>query len=231
MNSLRLILLILGIAVMAGIFIWDNIQRRKEKRLRTIDISSRRMAPPTINIGSGEDDDMHILSLPGVRAAAGPSDLFNKNAALENDGLKQKDRRDIKPDQIVVLHVTAREEQLFSGENIINALEQLNFQFGKMNIFHHYGLDEIKSEYPLFSAVNMMEPGHFDPDTISQLATPGISLFLCLPAPVDGEVVFEFMLSIAQQLAGLLGGEVRNEAHQRIDAAKIADIKKKIIKT
>lgn len=247
MNNLRLILLLLGIAVIAGIFLWDNIQRRKEKRLRTIEISRPRATPPSIPVHPRDetradasaladvrpvpdrnlDEDYSDLSMsphndqsvPGQKAGAA-HDLFGDAAGPE--------RPELQPNQIIILHITARFGQQFSGEEIIQALEQLGFQFGKMNIFHHYGLDGVKSEHPLFSVVNMVEPGHFNPDTIERLSTPGISLFLCLPAPVGAERVFDFMLSIASQLAALLDGEVRSENHKLLDKAAIAAIKNRI---
>lgn len=255
MNNLRLILFLLGIAVVAGIFMWDYIQRRQDKRLRTIDISRRKITAPSISIKPrGEDEgdlpevraplvkdketDISNFSIPtGRNAVLGENkttiaDLFSNDSVSEvkHGATENKHRNKIGSEQIIILHVTGREGQQFSGENIVNALEQLEFQFGKMNIFHHYGVGEIKSEYPLFSAVNMLEPGYFDPDAISQLSTPGISLFLCLPAPVEAEVVFEFMLDISCQLADLLHGDVRNEDHRLLDKNIIVDIKKRIAK-
>lgn len=257
MNNLRLILLLLGIAVIAGIFIWDNIQRRREKRRSTIEISHATTTSPSIPVRSRDGTGAEPPALPDIRPipdkdgeaelpniplrtrqeppivereTGAMDDLFKKDSATGSVEAAGKEVQKIRRDEIIVLHVTALYGQQFSGESIVQALERLGFQFGKMNIFHHYGLEGMISGHPLFSVANMVEPGYFNPDTIDQLSTPGISLFLCLPSPVDAELVFDFMVSIASQLADLLGGEVRSENHKLLDKTTIAAIKNKIVR-
>ena len=67
----------------------------------------------------------------------------------------------------------------------------------------------------------MFEPGTFDLARIEAFTTSGVALFLQLPAPLDGAVAFELLLSTGQRLAELLGGELYASPRERLDSAAI----------
>lgn len=135
---------------------------------------------------------------------------------------------EIDPRQIIALHVTALPGKAFKGSDIQAAVTEVGLVYGEMNIFHHYGVGEMQSDRPLFSLADMFEPGQFDLDKIAQHNTRGLTLFFCLPAGVDGQVVFELMLNTAQRLAHRLGGEIRGPDQQLIDDKQIGEIRNKI---
>ena len=72
-----------------------------------------------------------------------------------------------------------------------------------MDIYHsrHEGVT-------VFSLVNMVEPGWFDPSSMDGFSTPGISLFLQLPGPLAGDVAFDVLVSEARELARELNAMV-----------------------
>ncbi len=65
----------------------------------------------------------------------------------------------------------------------------------------------------LFSMANMVEPGTFPFDALAGFSTPGLSLFAQLPGPRDGQLIYDTMLSAARKLAETLGGELQDETH------------------
>lgn len=132
------------------------------------------------------------------------------------------------PEQIIALHVTALPTGVFKGNDIRAAVTEVGLAYGEMNVFHHYGVGDMQSDRPLFSLADMFEPGQFNLDKISQHNTRGLSLFFCLPARVDGQVVFELMLNTAQRLARRLGGEVRGPDQQLVNEKQISEIRNKI---
>ena len=134
----------------------------------------------------------------------------------------------IDPGQIITLQVTALPSRIFKGSDIRAAITEVGLVYGEMNIFHHYGVGDMQSDRPLFSLADMFEPGQFDLDRIAQHSTRGLTLFFCLPARVDGQVVFELMLNTAQRLARRLGGEIRGPDQQLINEKQIGEIRNKI---
>ncbi len=113
------------------------------------------------------------------------------------------DSRNMPKDLIVVLNIMAHQGQVFDGAAIVNATHDAGLVFGEMQIFHY-----IYNGAPLFSLANALNPGSFDINTIESAATPGLTLFLRLPGPIDGLAAFDRMYSVATQMASTLGGEV-----------------------
>jgi cell division protein ZipA len=89
----------------------------------------------------------------------------------------------------------------FVGPTIVRNVNAVGMRHGDLQIFHHFGAGELKTSKPLFSLANMFEPGHFDMKRIEAFQTPGVVMFLPLPAALDGAVAFELFLNTAQRLS------------------------------
>ncbi len=225
MNDLRLILLGMGVLIIAGIYLWETI---KQKR----DIRSRIENYPSFN----HNNIANIRIKPDVKQVEDFSDSFTDiNSFLKQPGEISTDdektesqqadqlsaQKDISTEQIIVLYITAFPQQLFSGPNILLAMEYADFQFGAMNIFHYYGAGQKQSKKALFSLANMLEPGHFDLQQMETFTTTGLALFMYLPAELEGVAAFDMLLGTAQTLADLLSGEVRDTAHKLLNPDSI----------
>ncbi len=142
------------------------------------------------------------VSLPSTEAASPDSDI---DEAVEESpavpGLSDA------PEHFVVLYVTAIDE-LFAGQRLLEALVELDMQFGEMDIFHRF--DEAGD--PSFSLVNAVEPGTFDLGTMDSLETPAISLFMRTHERIDPVATFDAMIDVAQYLAEELFGEVKDQS-------------------
>ena len=128
-----------------------------------------------------------------------------------------------KPEHFVVLYVTATGEP-FHGQALLEALVELDMQFGEMDIFHRPG----GNGRPLFSLVNAIEPGTFEIASMDRLRTPAVSLFMRaheLDAPVE---VFDEMVSFAQALADELGGEVKDDSRSVLTPQTIEHCREEI---
>ncbi|ARD22907.1 cell division protein ZipA [Shewanella japonica] len=117
------------------------------------------------------------------------------------------------PQDVLVLHVVAREGEQMHGAELLPSLLSLNFKFGDMDIFHRH-LDNAGNGKVLFSMANMLKPGVFDPDNMEQFVTQGVVLFMTLPCHGDPLMNFSIMLNSAQQLADDLGAEVLDGQRQ-----------------
>jgi len=111
------------------------------------------------------------------------------------------------PQDVLVLHVVAKEGEELNGAELLPCLLTLNFKFGDMNIFHRHE-DNAGTGKVLFSMANMVKPGVFDPDSMEQFSTQGVVLFMTLPCYGDALRNFSTMLNSAHQIADDLNGLV-----------------------
>ncbi|MFT5789146.1 MAG: cell division protein ZipA [Shewanella sp.] len=111
------------------------------------------------------------------------------------------------PQDVLVLHVVAKEGEELNGAELLPCLLTLNFKFGEMNIFHRHE-DNAGTGKVLFSMANMVKPGVFDPDSMEQFSTQGVVLFMTLPCHGDALRNFSIMLNSAHQIADDLNGIV-----------------------
>lgn len=128
--------------------------------------------------------------------------------------------------ELITLYVLPAGDHAFVGEFIIQSLNSVGLRFGDMDIFHHYGAGKLKTDTPLFSVANMVEPGTFDLKRIERFNTLGLVFFLQLPAALDGAVSFELFLNTAQRLTEALGGVLHADPKTPLDSPKIEEMRK-----
>ncbi len=114
------------------------------------------------------------------------------------------------PVTVIVLNILARDGSTLSGKSINSVAHANDMVFGDMNIYHRM---DANSE-PVFSMVNMIKPGSFDPATIHELKTPGISLFLQLPGPFDASAAYDDMLQTAHRMSEILEARLCDKTRQ-----------------
>ena len=118
--------------------------------------------------------------------------------------------REIDP-EVFMLNVVARSPQGFRGEDILHILLACDLRFGDMSFFHRHEYEAGRGAIQ-FSVANMMQPGVFDIDNMSDFSTPGLVFFVTLPGPEDMMKAFDYMLETAQAVARNLGGDVLDES-------------------
>lgn len=115
--------------------------------------------------------------------------------------------------QLIVLHVKSKQPQGFSGSDIIQVLVACNLRYGEKQILHRFA-DPSATQGPIeFSVANMVEPGTFDLDHLSDFTSPGVTFFMALPGAPDPIKSFNAMVETASYMAQTLGGEVLDEEH------------------
>lgn len=154
-----------------------------------------------MSAGSGETEDLDWLDGMGADREAEPEPDPQEPGRLP---------RDVAP-EVFMLNVVAREARGFKGEDILHILLACDLRFGDMNFFHRHEFEAGKGAIQ-FSVANMMQPGVFDIDNMSDFNTPGLVFFLTLPGPEDMMKAFDYMLETAQAVARNLGGDVLDES-------------------
>tara|TARA_R100000005_G_scaffold29657_1_gene13379 strand:- start:2815 stop:3735 length:921 start_codon:yes stop_codon:yes gene_type:complete len=122
--------------------------------------------------------------------------------------------RDVEP-EVFMLNVVARDPEGFRGDDILHILLACDLRFGDMSFFHRH--EQEAGRGPIqFSVANMMQPGVFDIDNMSDFSTPGLVFFVTLPGPADMMQAFDYMLETAQTVARNLKGDVLDETRSAL---------------
>lgn len=129
--------------------------------------------------------------------------------------------------EVLVLHVHANNNAVFSGLDLIPTLEQYGLRFGDMGIYHRHS-DLSGSGKVLFSVANMIKPGTFDVSHSESFETPGISFFMTLPCYGEPEQNFKLMLQTAQQIADELGGLVLDDARSMMTPSRLDEYRERV---
>ncbi len=101
---------------------------------------------------------------------------------------------------VYVINVMARAGRELDGQVLLAVFKRLGYRFGEMDIFHRHLEIDGRGDV-LFSVVNMVKPGTFDPARMVHFSTPGISLFMQLPPKGRAEAHLKLLLQSAEKLA------------------------------
>ena len=206
MDGLRWLLLLFGLLVVAGVYLYS---RREKTPTEDDDAISHRVAP----------------SLDGADLQEDAESMLDAD-----DGVEAPDEQPVAPNQpqkIVTVRIVAREKKAFAGDELILSMRGIGLRHGKFGIFHRYdGNDETKT---VFSAASLVEPGSFDLQNIQGQQIPGISLFLVLPGPIDSVEAFDLMLAAARTLTQSLDGELLDESGSTLSIQRERYLREEII--
>ena len=108
-------------------------------------------------------------------------------------------------DDLVVISIQSARSSRFLGINLHKACLRAGLRRTESQMSQRFPLD--KSEYPLFSLVNGIEPGTFDEDAKS-IDTPILFLFTELPKQADPVFAVNELISGARSIARDIGGDV-----------------------
>ncbi len=197
MDDLRLILLLIGAAVILGIYAWTRFQTSAGKQ------QTRRTAPGRQHT---ESPDEAVIQQELQRMQQVMSDEEKDEATAPAPAADE----DI--EELLVLSVVAAADQPFSGEALRKAFANNDLSFGEKSIFHRL-VRQRGEDVSVFGVANMFKPGDFGSGDLNSFATRGITLFLELPAPVDGLEAFDDFVHTAERLAVELGGQLQDRKH------------------
>ncbi len=220
----RIILALLGVLLVLGIYLWDRI---KTRRTDDRDASAVDEIRPFENQPEGDSFSMipeghtNLASeidsdLPSFHAYGDGADQADIDDSIDFDrGDDSGPASEVTDDQldIVQLYVVAHDDMLFPGKALIEGFEALGLEYGDMKIFHRAVPG---SQFPIFSIVNMVEPGTFPAADYATFQSPGVALFLQTSLVNEPQEAFDDMLQTASTLAARLRGEVLDGARKPV---------------
>jgi len=198
MTELRWILLSIGLAAFAAIYLHGRWQARRGTR-------RDRHEPKLASAATGQARGKTTVSAK-TAPGAGPESIPNV-------------------EKLVTLYVEAQPDGSFSGGEIFASAKRVGLEFGQDGLFHRITESEAKRVYSL---ANMVNPGTFDQREKDTLKTPGVSFFLGLPGPMTAVEAFDAMLAAAQRVADVLDGDVRDEQHCRLSRQRILHLREEM---
>lgn len=129
--------------------------------------------------------------------------------------------------EVLVINVMAKPEREFAGVDVLQALLATGLRFGDMNIFHRH-LDGRTSSPVVFSLANMVNPGTFDLNQISEFSTRGVCFFMTLPNVVTSMQAFDLMLDVAQRVRIALDGDLKDDNRSVMTAQTIEHYRQRV---
>jgi cell division protein ZipA len=150
------------------------------------------------------------------------------DAASRDTGDNRLRKQDVlHASEVLVVNVMSREDDEFSGDDILKSLVENGLVYGEMNIFHRYASQDSEDSV-LFSVANILRPGTFDLYNMHEFSTIGISLFLSLPTDVNNLEAFENMIRIAKRICKTLDGLLKDDHRNLMTAQTIEHYRQRI---
>lgn len=219
MESLRWILLAAGVVFVIAIYILGRNRRQRQNSM----VDELEDDLPEFSAQDLNDVDEGVGEVRIISGAGPVADDFVSDDTItdhQDDHLDQSGSKNVEADRgvddeqqssdhsdIIVLYILSKGDKPLIGSQINSSAQAMGLSFGAMNIFHYQ-----PDGRSVFSLANMLEPGSFDADTIHDLKTTGLTVFMQMKAgdPLDD---LTEMLQRSYQLAGLLGARLCN--HKR----------------
>jgi len=235
LDNLRLILIIVGLLILAAIVVLhrprDQGRRNRFRWLKKENESEPDEGTETDAANSGEKVEpiLRQASFPSFTAEGKPSantlgSSAASDAASNQPAPGQAGPRNV-PDKIVSLFVRRRDNRRINGSELLDAAIKAGLTFGEMNIFHRINEGY---ERPVFSMANLTPPGHFDASAWNVFDTPGVALFVTLPAPVTALDAWDAMLATGRRISELLDAELLDDAKCLLTRQRIAQIREEM---
>ncbi|TXH70722.1 MAG: hypothetical protein E6Q83_04170 [Thiothrix sp.] len=122
------------------------------------------------------------------------------------------------PPQLIMF--IAAEQDDFEGDAVLKALDNAGLQFGEKEVYHRMILTE-SGETSLFYVANGIKPWTLIPEQIAEETTPGLSLILNLPSPINNREAIHDFVKTAERLNYELGGVIKNQRQEIISEEQL----------
>lgn len=224
-STFRWVLIIVGIAIVAGIFLFGSPDKKRKPRASRKRIHAQRVrrepalepdhvtedsddydtTQPELAIGGIGEDDPRIEPSLDTREPRAPS------APL--------------PDKIVTLFLQARDNHIITGVDLLDASLKSGLVFGKHDIFHRIHEEDVE---PVFSMANLTKPGTFDKTAWNTMEIRGVTMFMALPGPRNALDAWDSMLATSRRLAELLHADLLDDNHAVFTRERSLQIKEEL---
>lgn len=128
----------------------------------------------------------------------------------------------------IPLTLMAKSGEQISGDAIRQAVKSIGLILKEDGIYRYQVKDMQGYRQALLGLANILEPGTFDEEQLDAMATPGLVLYLHLPAPIEPREAFDCLIEIGQKLEQLLDAELCDETRSVLTKQTIGHLKEKV---
>ena len=232
--ELRIALLLIGLAVLVAVYFFSRSKKRAARKRRREEFSfwEDRLPDP---LGTDLDSGIDIVT-PSRGAQSDPDDPGDSTGLPGSEkpvpgyqpSLLEKESEEVaQTEKLVVLHVMAKPPHTFNGAGIMELTRELELEYDDMHVFHKK-VKRLSGRKALYSIVNAIKPGTFDPDSMDEFETPGISFVMSLPGPEEGLKAFNVMLEAARRAAECLHGDLLDKSRSRLSQQAISHLREDV---
>ena len=207
MNDLRLILLLFGAGVILTVYAWTRFQNRPRKPVRPPDSAIRHRETDEPDEDAIEQE---LARMEQVMSGHGPESSITA------------------AERLLIISVVAPQGSVFSGDTLLKALQNNKLQFSDQGIYQRVTF-AAGGQQTVFGIANLVKPGTFSAIDMQGFLTPGITLFLQLPAPLDPVEAFDDFVHTAERLAVELGGELQDQKQCVVTHQSLMQIREGIV--
>lgn len=227
MDGLRLILLLAGALVIAGVYLYS---RRSGDGRQDAPVTTRAPRKKEPQLGAHDTDDDFLDDMPPVRAidADEPPEVQDpaSNFGEDDEPAAPAPKR---PETIIVLNILpVTPGDSFPGADLLDVFDRAGLEYGQFDVFHRIN-ETAEGPQSVFSVASATEPGSFDITTMADERFRGLTLFMVLPGPVRGVDGFADMLATARRIAEQIRGEVKDRNRSTLTRQTAHHIREEII--
>jgi cell division protein ZipA len=230
-STFRWILVIAGIAIVAGIFLFGNPDRKRKPRASRKRVHAQRVRQePALNSeqreteDNGDDTETRQAELAIGEPSRGGPDTTENRIEPRLDSSPKAPAAPL-PDKIVTLFIQARDKQTVSGIDLLDASLKSGLVFGNHDIFHRINEEDVE---PVFSMANLTKPGSFDKNAWNTMEIHGVTMFMTLPGPRNALDAWDSMLATSRRLAELLHADLLDDKHEVFTRQRSMQIKEEL---
>ncbi|MEW5838517.1 MAG: cell division protein ZipA C-terminal FtsZ-binding domain-containing protein [Pseudomonadota bacterium] len=162
---------------------------------------------------------------PSPQSAARIADA-PKTLSRDETGAPQQPEKMRAPDapDVIPLYLVARQPAGFAGSILLELFARMGFEFGEMDVYHYYPISSGSGdahEHALFSLMNGVAPGTFDPQALPGQSTPALAFFLRLPIERQPALILEQFLELAYRMADELDARLLDDRREDLSTESV----------
>jgi len=229
-STFRWILIIAGLAIIAGIYLFGvRDKKRKPRASRKRVHAQRTRREPALDAERGSDgengDELDPRQTELEIDGSGDGQTRIEPLLEPIVGAKPDTPLPPAPDKIVTLFVQARDNHIITGVDLLDASLKSGLIFGDHDIFHRILEEDLD---PVFSMANLTKPGSFDKSAWNTMEIRGVTMFMTLPGPQNALDAWDSMLVTSRRLAELLHADLLDETQSVFTRQRSLQIKEEL---
>lgn len=242
-STFRWILIIVGIAIVVGIFLFGNPDKKRKPRASRKGRAARKPRPavkrsharrvrrePVLEPGQDQenpdDDDGEVRQAElDIDVSSGEKPRIEPSIESTHKVKPAPKPAGPMPDKIVTLFLQARDNHIITGVQLLDASLKSGLVFGERDIFHRIHEEDVE---PVFSMANLTKPGSFDKDAWNTVEIKGVTMFMTLPGPRNALDAWDAMLATSRRMAELLHADLLDDKHEVFTRERSLQIKEEL---